>query len=221
MFKIRASSCGKIMTNARKKDELSKTCISYLENWVKEQIYGRQKEIVSKYLEKGLLVEDDSIDFVNRYLKYDGLMLKNEKHFKDDFMTGTPDVITKKFIVDVKNSWDFSTFPLFEDKINTDYYWQSQVYMHLVGVDNFKLIYTLMDTPENLIQREALGYARRWGYEKLTEEIYNKHLENMTYKNIDDKYKIKIFDISKDDEAIEQIKQRVKQCQDYINKLNY
>jgi len=221
MFKIRASACGKIMTNARKKGELSKTCTSYLEQWVKEQIYGRQKEISSKYMEKGLIMEDESIDFVNRYLGFDGLMLKNEKHFKDDFMTGTPDVITKKFIVDVKNSWDFSTFPLFGGKPNTDYYWQGQVYMHLTGVNHFKLIYTLMDTPEHLIEREAFSYAKRWGYEKLTDEIYNKFLHKMTYKDIEEKHKIKVFDIPKDDEAIEQIKQRVKECQDYINQLNY
>lgn len=220
-FKIRASSCGKIMTNARKKGELSKTCISYLDQWAKEQIYGRRKDVSTKYMEKGLIVEDESIDFVCRYLEYDGLMLKNDKHFKDDFMTGTPDVITKEFILDVKNSWDFSTFPLFETEINKDYYWQGQVYMHLANRDNFKLIYTLMDTPEHLIQREAMIYARKWGYERVTEEIYDKFLNQMTYKDVQDKYRIKVIEIAKDNEAIEQIKERVKECQNYINQLNY
>ena len=38
-FKIRASCAGLIMTNPRSKSEtLSKTCITYLEIWVKEQI---------------------------------------------------------------------------------------------------------------------------------------------------------------------------------------
>ena len=33
-FKIRASAVGKIMTNAKKKGELSKTTLSYVDEWI-------------------------------------------------------------------------------------------------------------------------------------------------------------------------------------------
>ena len=50
-FKCRASALGKLMTNPRSKSEtLSQTTKSYLEEWVKEQIYGIKKQINSKYL---------------------------------------------------------------------------------------------------------------------------------------------------------------------------
>ena len=40
----------------------------------------------------------------------------------------------------------------------------------------------------------------------------------MTYKDIDDKYKLKVFCFDRDDNAITQIKQRVIECRNYIEK---
>ena len=58
-FKIRCSAIGKIMTNARSKTEtLSKTTKTYLEEWSKEQIYKRKKEVFSKYIDKGNAVDN-------------------------------------------------------------------------------------------------------------------------------------------------------------------
>ena len=85
-FKIRCSAIGKIMTNARSKTEtLSKTTISFLEEWKKEQIYNRRKEIFSKYLDKGNAVEVESLDFIAKELEYSNLV-KNEKSFENDYL---------------------------------------------------------------------------------------------------------------------------------------
>ena len=84
-FKIRCSAIGKIMTNARSKTEtLSKTTKSFLEEWSKEQIYNRKKEIFSKYLDKGNAVEVDSLNFIAKELDYNSLE-KNEQSFKTAF----------------------------------------------------------------------------------------------------------------------------------------
>jgi len=42
---------------------LPQTCVSYLQQWIKEQIYNEQKQIKSKYLTKGIEVEKDAIDY--------------------------------------------------------------------------------------------------------------------------------------------------------------
>jgi len=144
-FKIRASASGKIMGIKA----LGKTGETYCENWLKEQLYKRKIEFSNKYTEKGLIMEDNSIDYVADQLGY-GFLAKNEQYFENDFFTGTPDIILKDHVIDVKNSWDFSTFPLFDNEVpNSDYYFQAQVYMELCGVDSYKLIYVLSDTPLN------------------------------------------------------------------------
>jgi len=209
-FKIRCSAIGQIMTNSRsKKETLSKTTQTFLDGWIKEQIYSRRKKIDNKYLQKGLVVEDDSIDFVAEQLDY-GLLMKNEEYFENDFLTGTPDVILKTHVIDVKNSWDCFTFPLFETEVpNKDYFYQAQGYMALTGLDSYKLIYTLMDTPQYLIDKE-------FKYNNFYDLDYDVFEKDYKYNDVDVKNRIKVFDIEKDEEVVDAIKVRVAECREYI-----
>ena len=191
-FKIRASGAGAIMTNPRSKSEtLGKTCITYLETWVKEQIYNRRKEVTTKYMVKGLIAEDNSLDMVAKNVGV-ALLLKNEKHFEDNFMTGTPDAVLKDCVIDVKSSWDAFTFPLFATEIpEKAYYLQLQVYMALTKKKRSKLVYTLIDTPAHLIQKEAYWYSRDNGYGELTEEMLEELTKRMTYGDVPENLKYK------------------------------
>lgn len=215
-FRIRCSQIGKIM----QVKGLGKTGESYLELWLKEQIYNRKKEFTSKYTDKGLQMEDNNIDFVADQLNY-GLLIKNEQYFENDFCTGTPDIILKDRIIDIKSSWDFSTFPLFDKELeNKDYYWQMQGYLWLTGKEFAQVIYVLSDTPLHLIQKEAFWYCKQNGYEDLDIEIYNDFVKKMTYPEIEPKYKIKVFDIPRSESDIKLIESRVSlDCRNYITKL--
>ena len=210
-FKIRCSAIGKIMTNARSKTEtLSKTTIAYLEEWTKEQIYNRKKEVFSKYIDKGNAVELESLNFIKEYLEYESLE-KNEEYFENGFLTGTPDAILDDHIIDVKNSWDCFSFPLFFSSCpNKDYYYQAQGYMALTGLDKYKLIYTLMDTPEELIHREFFG-------DESTNLV--EFASKYKYNSIKPQYRIKVFEIYRNEEDIKNIYHRVEECREYINKL--
>jgi len=216
-FICRASQIGAIMTNARSKNEiLGQTAKTYCENWLKEHLYNRKKEFSNKYTEKGIAVEDKSIEFISDKLGI--MMLKNEQYFENDFISGTPDLITNDLVIDVKNSFDPFTFPLFNSVIpNKDYYYQLQGYMALTGKNKAKLIYTLMDTPEHIIERECNYYCRSNDLDEL--ELYESFKNKMTYSDVEEKYRIKIFDIERDDKIIEEINQRVLDCRYYINSL--
>lgn len=220
MFKIRCSAIGKIMTNSRSKSEvLSKTTQSYCKQWLKEQLYNKRYEFTSKFTDKGNECEDESIEFAAEMLGL-GMLFKNEEHFTSDHMTGTPDVITKDFILDVKNSWDCFSFPLFETEVpNKDYYWQAQGYMYLTDRKQFKLVYVLSDTPEELIYKECRSYCYRNNIDEVSEELFDEFYQKMTYKDTADEFKIKVFEIERNDEDIEKIKARVEECRDYIQKL--
>lgn len=221
-FKIRCSAIGKIMTNPRSKtDLLSKTTMTFVEEWVKEQIYNRKKEFSSKYTDKGNSTEEGSIDFVAEQLDY-GMLIKNEKQFEDDDMTGTPDVVPSDCVIDVKNPWDVFTFPLFTDEVpNKDYWWQGQGYMALTGRSKYKLIYVLSDTPSNLIEKEAYYWCKDNGFEDLDINIYNEFREKMTYPDIPAELKIKVFEFERDEEAIKQVRERVEEIRKYIATIKY
>ncbi len=215
-FKIRCSQIGQIMTNGTKGNPIGKTVESYLDGWIKEQLYGRRKEFTSKYTDKGNQVEQQSIDFIADQLGY-GMLFKNEQHFENEFLTGTPDIKITKKIIDAKNSWDCFTFPLFETEINNDYFLQGQGYMDLTDSDSYELVYCLTDTPEDLIIREAQSYCYKNNIE-LDDEILNKFIKKMTYKDIPDHLKIKVYEFKRDQEVINSIYERVKLGRDYIAK---
>jgi len=198
--------------------ELPETCKTYCKDWLKGQIYNRQKEFSNKFTEKGLIVEDQSLDFIAKMLDL-GMIIKNEAHFENDFMNGTPDAILPEMVIDVKNSWDCFTFPLFDTEIeNSSYFYQLQGYMHLTGKKKAKLIYCITDTPENLIERECKFWCLKNGYE-MDIDIYNQFFNKMTYSDIEDHFKIKIFDIEYDENVINSIFERVLLCRDYIQIL--
>ena len=208
-FKIRCSAIGQIMTNSRTKGQLSKTAQSYVETWIKEQIYKRRKVVTTKYMDKGNMVENESISFAGRVLNAD--IIKNEQRYENELLIGTPDVITEDYVIDVKNSWDCFTFPLFYENVpNKDYYYQAQGYMALTGLSHYKLIYTLLDTPDSLIERE-FKYA--------SELDFDSFAKDYRYNEIDEAYRIRIFEIERDDDVIDAINGRVIECREYINNL--
>jgi hypothetical protein len=203
----------------RDNPELSATAKTYCENWLQSIIYERKLEFTNKYIEKGLIMEDASIDFVSEQLGI-GFLFKDDKYLEDDFMTGSMDIDLPDFVYDIKNSWSWETFPLFETDIpNKDYYWQLQGYMKLTNKNNAKLIYCLSDTPKHIIEREARNYCFYNGYGELDMEIYNDFYKKLTYQDVDPKLKMKIFDIERNNNDIEKINQRVIECRTYIETL--
>ena len=200
----------------RDNPQLPQTAKSYCDNWIKEQIFNRKAEFSSKYTEKGNIVEDNSLDYIAEQLDF-GMLFKNDEYFEDEYKTGTPDVILPKLIIDAKNPWSWETFPVLETEIpNSDYFYQGQVYMSLTTRRAYKLIYVLSDTPDHLIVKEALWYCRNNGYEELQEDVLKDFHSKMTYGDVDDKYKIKVFDIEYDPKAVQDINWRVKACRKYI-----
>ena len=200
LFKIRASASGQIMTNARNKSELlSETTKSYVYDWLKEGIFGVKKQLNNKYLSKGLQLEDAAIDKAIEVLDLP-FAIKNEEYFEDEFFCGTPDLIVNDTVYDIKCSWDCFTFPLFENEIPTKgYYYQLQVYMHLLGLKKAKLVYVLLNTPEDVPTWE----------------------ERHDYSNVDDKYKVKTYEIEYNEEVILDLQNRVKNIREFINQIKY
>ena len=219
-FKIRCSAIGKIMTNPRTKGELlSQTAKTYIEEQVIQDKYGIKKQFYSRYTDKGILVEDDAIKLVSDILDL-GFTWKNEEHFTNDWMTGTPDVNTDSILLDVKSSWDATTFPFFATEIPTkDYYYQLQGYMELTNKTESLLCYCLVNTPEEMVEDEVR--RAHWNANLLEEsidlrdEVQKRH----NFDHIPDNRRVKVFKVEKDEAVIEAIKERVELCREYYNTL--
>lgn len=232
--KFRCSSLGGLLSNMPgKKDtknvnELSETAKGVLLEIYIEAKYKREKEVFSKYLEKGLMVEEDSLTLISRHDKK--VYIKNERRYENDILSGEPDVVDNKEVLevlDVKSSWDIFTF--FKSKFSkTDkgYHAQGQGYLDLVGGDVFKLCYCLIDTPEILIGDEKRKLAYKMGLmsENENNPVYEKACElidrNMRYDDIPLKERVHKIIIPKDNELIDSVYSRAPIWREFLDSID-
>jgi hypothetical protein len=219
-FKVRCSALGKVMTSPRSKSEiLSQTAKTYVEEQVLLAKYGIVKTFNSRYTDKGNLVEDESIKLASEVLEL-GFILKNDEHFSNDWVTGTPDVNTANYVLDVKSSWDATTFPFFATEIPTkDYYYQLQGYLWLTNKTKALLVYCLVNTPLDMVQDEIR--RAHWNANLLEEslDLIDEVQKRHNFDHIPDNRRVKVFEVERDDEVIEQIKERVELCREYYETL--
>jgi len=151
---FRASSLGDIMTDAKAKGEtLSAGAKTAIKKMAREAVYGFDSVVTSKYMTKGIEVEDRSIELLNSVLFRD--FKKNTERKTNEWVTGECDIYTPEIIYDIKSSWSLETFPVIsEDGEDKGYEWQARAYMWLWDVPEYAVAYCLVNTPENLIGYE-------------------------------------------------------------------
>jgi len=222
-FKVRASASGKLMTNPRSGTGLSETAKSYLDEIFIEETFGIKKEIHSKYITKGLQVEESSLDLYTKAMKT--VFIKNDEFFENDFIKGTPDIILENTIIDIKSSWSLFTFmDAKESNLNKLYYWQMQSYMALADKDTAKLVYCLVDTPDQLIQDEKRKLMWKIGVfdeNDLTAEAFAE-IENSHYFTnipIEKRYFEKVIERNNDD--IQRLYDKVIESRLYLSKKEF
>jgi len=219
-MKVRASQIGKIMATPRKAGEvLSETAKTYVHDLVLEEKYGIKKEFSSRYTDKGNEVEEIGIALVNEVLNYK-FIYKNYEFFENDWIKGTPDVNTDEVLLDVKCSWDATTFPWFETEVpNKDYFYQLQGYMWLTGKQESILAYCLINTPALMVEDEIR--RAHWKFNlieentELRKDVESKHV----FDHIPEHKRVKYWFIRRDEAVIEKIKERVELCREYYNLL--
>lgn len=221
-YLFRCSSLGKICTNDRTGKQMGETAKSYLKEIYIEKVYGIKKDITSKYITKGLLVEDSAIALYSSL--NGGFYFKNDEWFKNEFISGTPDIVSDELVIDIKSSWSPHSMPFKDDSIKKDYYYQLMGYMALTGLKKAKLAYVLIDTPHQLVEDEKRRLSWQMG---ATSDLSPEYLEacleldkQHDFSHIPIEKRVVEFDIEYDEKVVEEIYKRVQECRTYLNSLN-
>lgn len=217
---IRCSALGQVMTNSRSKSvPLSQTCKSHIQERFNEIEFGISEYWTNQYVQKGHGVEDISLMMAQRVNDWQ-FLTKNEDRFRNDFITGIPDAIADDFIVEIKSSWSMKTFPMYVDSNpNKAYEWQVQGYLWLAEKEVGHLSYCLVDTPDELVNDELFRTARKQGYIDLPPEVEKEIRDNHSFNHVPDHLRTKTFKITRDQEMINQIIERVNLCREYYDEL--
>lgn len=198
MLKIRSSQLGLVMTPAKKAGELSAGAKTWIKQQFKRDMFNYDDSPDSKYMEKGVLCEADSISLYNDVFFTD--WQKNTDRLENDWITGECDIFTGSTIIDLKTSWSLATFPVFpDDAENLLYEWQLRAYMMLWDANESELAYCMVDTPEHLI-----------GYDDIS-------LHQVSH--IDPTKRITRLFFKRDAEKESEIIRRVTACREYYEQL--
>lgn len=210
-----------------KKDviELSDTCKTYLiQSYILEK-YGRVKDITTKEMKKGVLVEDNSIDL---FSIVDGnIYQKNEERIKNNYIIGTPDlydgedIMSCNEVIDIKSSWDIFTFlSNVEESMPDTYYWQLMGYMALTGAKIGTIAYCLTNTPEEIVLQEKYNLLRNMNVVTEEDIKYKKEVEklerNRYFDDIPIEERVLTISIDRNEDDIQKIYQRVEKCREFL-----
>lgn len=212
----------KVKAAESKKDipKLSQGCMSHLQDVWAAETYGRNLEIKSKFLEKGIEQEEESITLYS--VATEEMYKKNKERKSNDYITGEIDFKREgdKIIRDTKTTWDLFDFrrKLSKPLINV-YNWQDQGYMWLWDCEEARTIFTLVDTPKRLIEKEKKNLF----YLYSTDEAYEKACEDLekilTFADIPMEEKIIEFSVKRNEDMINSIAPRVEICREYLNSI--
>lgn len=193
MLKVRASSLSELMTDPKGKDEtLSVGAKTAIAKQAKQFVYGYDEQLSSKYTEKGILVEDRSIELLNSVTF--SSHKKNTERKTNEWLTGEADIVADK-IIDIKSSWSLATFPaIAADGENKAYEWQLRAYMMLWDLDQAEIAYCLVSTPDHLVgfEDKALHYV-----DHIAPELRVTLIKYQRDKALEDKIKFKIDEARK------------------------
>lgn len=206
--------------------QLSDSCKKYLVRAYALEKYNRIKEEpITKQMVKGITCEEDSITLFSRVEKK--FYNKNIQRLRNDFLSGTPDlydgstVHSSSEIIDIKSSWDISTFlNNIDGPLNPIYYWQLQGYMALSGAKIGTVAYCLVNMSDEMIAEEKRKLFYKMNvpteenieYKKACAEIDR----NMIFDDIPKEERVLRFTVERNNDDIERIYKKVIKCREFL-----
>jgi|TARA_R100000084_G_scaffold38927_2_gene15707 hypothetical protein len=222
----RASQLHRIMSNpvskkAKEAGELSLTAKGRVLERYNELNYGIYKNIDNKFTLKGTQLEDESILLFKKVFGEFSLF-KNEKNFKDEYFTGTPDLITDDLVIDIKTKYSLDGFQKMyynQKPVDKAYIYQIQCYMHLLGLKRGMIAFCLTNNSEEGIVKEIQSQIYKSDKISYTDSEYlqieEKVRKEQTFDYLPDNKRVKMIFVDYNEDLIVQMKERIKQCDKY------
>lgn len=230
---FRCSSLGYLMTDPKSKADkdagnLSESAKTHLIDVFVSNKYGRNTDIQNKYIQKGLMVEEDSITLYSRVTKK--FHKKNELPLSNEFIKGTPDLFigeeikSASHIIDIKSSYDiFTFFRNHNSELNKMYYWQVQGYMDLTGALSASVVYCLVDTPNVIINDEKRRLMWKMGVATDENTEFKQACDELdrllTYSDIPMQERVIEFYVERNQADIDRIHDRVLKGRNYLSEI--
>jgi len=238
----KASRVKALQRKLKCEDELSAGIMNHLDDVFRSQFWKRRRHLTNKYLEKGLLTEQEILDLASK--ADNDFYVKNGDRFANEFIEGEWDNYSVK-VRDTKSNYDLKTFD--EAELTKLYEYQLKGYSWLVrdkySLDFYpeaELVYGLVNNPlhhiTNEITRQFYAHGNPLDDNEKWIEVKQQIEKNMIFDidmfkrdyphyqfenkvldfDIPAQFRLKKFEITTNQEDIDNIKRRVLMCRIYL-----
>jgi hypothetical protein len=221
---IRCSSLSALFTEPKLKEDklagrLSQTAKTHLIEVYAREMWGVEKDLVTKAMEKGIQMEGEAIKLIS---EVDGYPYEKwPLRASNEHITGHPDVVHGDGLIDIKCSWDAFTFlPKLIKEVDDSYFYQVQGYMWLFDKKFARISYCLVDTPDHIIEGEKYKLLR--AMDVVSEDspefkkAFAKIKSNMIFSQIPPQLRVINHYVQRDESIIEQIPAKVEKAREFL-----
>lgn len=207
---------------AKEAGELSETAKKALYRAYIQAKWGRSKDIKTRQMDKGKLVQDEIMDMMSFF--EDRKYVRNTERKSNEWIEGECDCV-HDLVDDYKASYEPDTFiPNLIDPLPKEYFYQNQGYMWLWKKQESRTIWGLVNCPDMILQNER----RRLLYSMdVATDLAPEYLEavaemerNLIFDDIPKHERIIIKNVKRDDEVIEKIPSKVGKAREYLQYLD-
>lgn len=195
---------------------VSKSTINSLLRQYGWKVYKKKIALTGGYLPSFLCKGSDlEIEAVSLLSKIDDENYKLcSENIENQYILGRADVISDKKVIDLKISWNVNSFLRARiSKLDAKYWYQMQGYMELYDLDSAEVVFLLLNTPEELIEKEKVRLLNRFMMGEIDRDKYELEIGNIesafTYENIPLKKRHFRYKIQREPKIMDKIYKRV------------
>lgn len=207
---------------------ISKTTISSIIRQYGRIVYNKKIAAVGSpisFFKKGTDLELEGVDFLS---KIDKKSYKLETETTENaYLLGKCDIYCQEQskIIDTKISWNINSFLKSRTtELDKRYWYQMQGYMELYDVDEAEVVFLLLNTPLELIEKEKIKIINRFIIGEIDREKYEIDIENIesafTYTNMPMKKRYFKYRIKRDPQIFEKIYKRVEKVREWMQQFD-
>jgi hypothetical protein len=165
--------------------ELSKGAKTLLRKLRREVKFKRRREINSKYLTKGIELEEEAIDWLSMY--HDQVFTNNKERRENEYFSGECDIVEG---YDTKVAWSMDTLPDPEEPLPPVYEYQNRIYMMLWNKDKWTTSAIAISMLEDHIRKALYGEAWKWDNNEIPDW---RKIEIIKYYCYEEEYFVKML----------------------------
>ncbi len=162
-------------------------------------------------------MEGEAVQLLSKIDKMDYKLVTETT--ENDFLIGRCDIFCpeKSKIIDTKISWNVNAFLRARtEPVSKKHWYQVQGYMELYNANEAEVVFLLLNTPPELIEREKIKLLNRFMIGEIDREKYELDMENIesafTYSNLPIKRRYFRYKIKREPQIFEKVYKRVEKA---------